>query len=62
MDDLEIRAKYDSQIAEKLITQRNEIAEEVTENNDNFAIPVTTNFLITRDPSKADLKVSIDKT
>lgn len=62
LDDLEIRAKYDSQIAEKLITQRNEIAEEVTENNDNFAIPVTTNFLITRDPSKADLKVSIDKT
>lgn len=60
--DTDIRAKYEPEIAEKMILQRNELAEEVSNLNDNFAIPVRSNFFITKNPNDADFKVNVDNS
>ncbi|KRN17806.1 hypothetical protein FD14_GL002530 [Secundilactobacillus similis DSM 23365 = JCM 2765] len=60
LSDVEIRAKYTPEVAERLIMQRNKIAGEVEEQNESFAIPVKTTFFITKNEKDADLKVQID--
>lgn len=62
LTDNEIKGKYSSVMAEKLIRERNEIIGERATENSNFSIPVETRFYITKDKKKADLLIGIDNS
>lgn len=56
----DIRAKYPAQIAEKIISQQDNLANMISENNDSFAIKIEHNYYITKDKNKASAFVRID--
>lgn len=65
MDDLSdqhIKAKYSKAMAERIIKDRNEIDNEISLENNSFAIPVETSLLITKNENDADLRVKVDKS
>lgn len=55
----EIRAKYPSEIAERLIGLNNELTPTINENNNHFAICVRHDYYITKDRAKATAIVGI---
>lgn len=61
LTDNEIKGKYSSAMAERLIRERNDVTFEQREENSSFSIPVNTNFYITKNKKKADLIVAVDK-
>ncbi|TPR12248.1 DUF3644 domain-containing protein [Apilactobacillus timberlakei] len=62
LSDNNIRAKYSKEMAERIINSRNDLAEEISEEkNTGFAIPVQTNFYITKNPDNADLTLKISE-
>lgn len=65
MDDLSdqhIKAKYSKAMAKRIIKDRNEIDNEISLENNSFAIPVETSLLITKNENDADLHVKVDKS
>ena len=57
----EIRATYTSEIAERLITEKDDANFVMSENSSNdLYIPLRHDFYITKNPKKADLTVGID--
>ncbi|MEX5849381.1 DUF3644 domain-containing protein [Staphylococcus saprophyticus] len=58
----EIRGKYSQAVAERLITQKNDLAisQEFSNSND-LVIPIQNSIIITKDPAKADLSININK-
>ena len=61
LNEIEIRAKYPGQIAERLISTSGTLAAEVAENNHSFAIRIEHHHYITKDKSKATEFVHIEK-
>lgn len=58
-----VRAKYSAELAEKLITFRNDLAIlEKEENNPRFSISIEQKFYITKKKESADFTVAIDNT
>ncbi|MDN7033292.1 DUF3644 domain-containing protein [Lactiplantibacillus plantarum] len=55
----EIKGKYSTHMAEKLIHERDKIAKDVQESNSTFAIPIQTTLAITKNQKKADILVSV---
>lgn len=62
LNDLEIRGKYSSVMAERIIRERNELLGESEEQNSSFSIPVETRFYITKNKEQADLLLGIDNS
>lgn len=58
----EIIAKYPEEIANKLITTSNEIANLINDNNNNFAIKIEHYHYITKNEEKATSKIKIDNS
>ncbi|AYW50195.1 DUF3644 domain-containing protein [Tetragenococcus halophilus] len=62
LNNTEIRGKYSKELAEKLITQRNDLSSlEKSYQNNNLFIPIQNNVLITKDKNKADFNVNVSK-
>ena len=62
LDETEIRGKYTKQIAEKLISVRDDIEPMVEENNSSFAIKVEHYHYLTKDKNEATEVYRIDNT
>lgn len=61
LNEVDLRAKYPGQIAERLIATSGAISSEIVENNHSFAIRIEHHHYITKDKSKATDIVHIEK-
>lgn len=59
LDESEVRAKYPSEIADKLMASYRALSSMIADNNNNFAIRVEHNYYITKDKNKATAFVHI---
>ena len=62
LDETEIIAKYPEELANKLITVNNNIADTISATNDKFAIRIEHHHFITKDKDKATSFVGIDNS
>ena len=61
IDPEKIRAKYSPEVAEKLLTMNNSVAFAGGDGSAKYSGFYETNFVITKNPKKADLAIRIDK-
>ncbi|CAM3111724.1 DUF3644 domain-containing protein [Streptobacillus ratti] len=61
IDENEIKGKYTPNTVKKILKDMNNIKSEIENNSSEFAIPIQTNFFITKDKSNADLILGINK-
>lgn len=58
----EIRGKYTTEVAEKLITQKNDLAvSQELSNSNSLVIPIQNTIIITKDSKRADFSVNVSK-
>lgn len=60
LSDEEIKAKYPPEVVKQLLSREKKIIDDISNDNNQFAIPIRTDFYLTKNKSKADLIISID--
>lgn len=61
LSDSDLKAKYSKAMAEKIIQERQTIGDTNQMSNPAYAIPIVTQFFITKNKNKADLVVAVNK-
>lgn len=59
--DEEIRAKYAPEMAEKILSEKHQIEQEIQSSGDKFAIPIESKIFITKNKDEADWSVSVSR-
>ncbi len=62
LDEIEVRAKYDSKIADKLLTLNNNIVESMETANSNYAIKIEHTYYLTKNKDEATDTIAISKS